>query len=81
MNSTIDGTYDFDIWLQSDAHPYVPAVDDGRVAFFFAVTGIPTESTDSERKLKFNFKNLSDPRKHMGDGYAPVYLEVTMQKY
>lgn len=81
-NNTPNGQYSFDIWLQTDSHPYVPAVDDGRVAFFFAVTGIPPDSQDSQkRKLTFNFKNLSNPRKTMADGYAPVYLEVTNQVY
>lgn len=74
--------YAFDIWLSTDAHPYVQAVNDGRVAFFFAVTGIPPDSQDfQKRKLKFNFKNLSNPRKIMKDGYSPVYLEVTNQVY
>lgn len=75
-------TYDFDVWLQSDAHPYIPAVNDGRVAFFFAVTGVPPDGQESQkRKLKFNLKNVSEPRKRMGSGYSPVYLEVSSQRY
>lgn len=43
-NQAIQGQYAFDIWVQTDSHPYIPAVNDGRVAFFFAVTGIPPDS-------------------------------------
>ena len=79
LNSrTAKEVFDFDVWLQADSQPYIPAVNDGAVAFFFAVTGIPPDGLDTQRRtLKFNLKNLSDPRKVMSDGYSPVYLEVT----
>lgn len=81
-DSHVNGENSFNIWLQTDSHPYVPQVDDGRVAFFYAVTGIPPECSDtSKRKLKFKFKNLQNYKQLMSAGYSPVYLEVTSQMY
>ena len=68
--------YGFDVWIASDAHPYLPNVDAGRVGFFFAITGVAETNTASNSIMHFYLKNSCEKTKMLSSGHQPVYLVV-----
>lgn len=73
--------YGFDVWIASDAHPYLPNVDAGRVGFFFAVTGIAGQDAGNSRTLQFFLKNSCEKTKLISSGHQPVYLVASAQEF
>lgn len=66
----MEAIYNFEFWIASDSHPYMPHVTAGRAGFFFSVTGIvePQQYFDNSfqtevikpRTLKFTGMNFSN---------------------